>query len=683
MEAGTAAPLEMVAVEVPALGIRAWTDGAGRFRFRGLEPGPYRLRLSRAGYAARLVEAEVRNGEEAWVEVQLAPAAVALATVRVTADAVVPEGGTLVSREQIQASGARTAAEVLERVPGVVVRSTGATGEQTVSIRGSTADAVLVLVDGAPMNDPLTGEADLGAVPAQSIDRVTVLPGARSARYGARAAAGVVLIETRAAEVRRAAELSAGTLGERAGRGEWGGQARGIVLQAGGEARRIDGGFDYERDPNDPQVVRRTNADLAEWSAFGAMAGSVAGGELRARGGWEALDRGLPGTGHTPSPEARQEMARGRGSLSWRRAGARGSVSALLSGAAQRVRYADPLPPFGLAYDDTTRVRTATARIEAERLADGGVLRGWGGGAEASTQRVDAGALSQDAPRTRTDVGAFAHAAGGVGRLTLAAEGRIDRDGLTEDVYLSRSITLGATAGGVRIHLANRSSYSPPSLGDQFFRAGVGVEPNPDLGPERIPGEWELGASASTVVGGAEVSAQAAAYAGDVRGMILWLPDFRFRWSPRNVDVRRRGIDARAEVLLPGPGLRLSGSYSLARVTYADDEARGIQLAYRPRHTGSVGAEWRRGPWRVDAFARYTGLRYPAAAEVNALPGFWSTALRAGRDWRLGGWTMTTAVDIDRVLDEKDSLIAGFPEPGRRVRLDVRVARTHPSSMER
>ena len=250
-------------------------------------------------------------------------------------------------------------------------------------------------------------------------------------------------------------------------------------------------------------------------------------------------------------------------------------------------------------------------------------------------------------------------------------------------VKTSRSVTLGLTAGIVRVHLANRSSYSPPSLGDQFFRAGVGVEPNPDLRPERVPNEWELGASASTVVGPAEVSAYAAAFAGDVRGMILWLPDFRFRWSPRNVDALRRGIDTRAEVGLPRAGLRLTGAYSLARVTYDEPGVRGIQLAYRPRHTGSAGVEWRRGGWRVDAFARYTGLRYPAAARVNALPGFWSTALRAGRDWRVGGWTMTAAVDVDRALDETDSLIAGFPEPGRRVRLDVRLARTGTSSNER
>ncbi|HYR11344.1 MAG TPA: TonB-dependent receptor plug domain-containing protein, partial [Longimicrobium sp.] len=370
VEAGTAAPVEAAAVEVPELGVRAWTDGTGRFRLRGVEPGTYRVRVSRSGYAARQVAAEVRNGEEAWLEVQLAPAAVALQAVRVTAEPA--EGGTLVSREEIEAGGARTAAEVLERVPGVVVRSVGATGARTVSIRGSTADAVLVLVDGVPLNDPVSGEADLGAVPAQSIDRVTVLPGARSARYGPRAAAGVVLIETRAAEVRRAAELSVGTLEERSGRGEWGIGRSGLVVQAGGEARRIEGGFDHPRSVDDATIVRRRNADLEEWSGFAALAGRAAGGEVRLRGGWDALDRGLPGRDHTPSPAARQEMERGRGSLSWRRTSDLGSVSALVSGAAQRVRYADPLPPFGTAYDDTTRVRQASIRVEAERIATSG-----------------------------------------------------------------------------------------------------------------------------------------------------------------------------------------------------------------------------------------------------------------------------------------------------------------------
>jgi hypothetical protein len=31
---------------------------------------------------------------------------------------------------------------------------------------------------------------------------------------------------------------------------------------------------------------------------------------------------------------------------------------------------------------------------------------------------------------------------------------------------------------------------------------------------------------------------------------------------------------------------------------------------------------------------------------------------------------------VERLLDEKESLIAGYPEPGRRLRVDVRVGRS-------
>lgn len=657
------------------------TDAGGAFRLRGLEPGAYRVLVRRSGYAAREVAAEARNGTTTRLSISIHPLPVALAPLRVSADAAVAAGGTL-SRAQIEASGARTAAEVVERLPGVVVRGSGPTGAKTVSIRGSAADEVLVLVDGVALNDPVSGAADLASVSAGAIERVTVLPGARTARYGPRALAGVVLIETRTAEARQAAEFSAGTLGEWGGRMETGASLGRGAWSAGGGARQIGGAFDYARDVNDPTIVRRANDDLREWNAFAALASPVGGGELRVRGGWDALDRGLPGTGHTPSLDAREEMGRGRGSATWRRTGARSTASILLSGATQRVRFSDPAPPFGLAYDDTTRVRTAELRVEGERsLADSALLHGLGAGVQAGVQHVDAGSLSDLAPRTRTDVGAFAQALGGttIARLpiSLSAVARVDRDGVTGDWFLSRSLSAGTAIGAFRFELANRSSFSPPSLGDQFFREGVGVKPNPDLRPERVPNEWELSAQADARAGGADLTLSAAGYTGGVKGMIVWLPDYTFRWSPRNLDVDRRGVDARLQAAFEAAHLRLSGAWSIARITYVQDgHDSGIQVAYRPEHSGVFGAEWAPGAWRAELAARYTGLRYPAPAKINALPGFWSAELGVSKEWRLGGWAAVTAIDVDRLFGERASLIAGYPEPGRRVRMDLRLRRS-------
>ncbi|HEX5727735.1 MAG TPA: TonB-dependent receptor, partial [Longimicrobiaceae bacterium] len=679
-DAATGAPVAAATVELPRAGRSAATDGAGAFRLRGLEPGEYRVSVRRTGYAPRETVVTVRNGRTERIAVALHPLPVALAAVRATAAPEAAFGSTRLGRAEVEASGARTAGDLVARLPGAVVRSTGPTGEQTVSLRGGAPDAVLVLVDGVAVNDPVTGVADLSTVPAHAVESVTVLPGAQAARYGPRAETGVVVIETRAPDVRRAASLSAGTLEEAAGAGEWGGAAGALLWSVGGQARHLGGAFDYERDPNDPRTVRRANADLDEGSVFAAARAGLAGGELRMRGGWEAVDRGIPGLGYAPSPEARQELARWRGAAAWRRASARGSASASLAGALQRARFRDPAPPFGLPYDDVTRVGTLQLRTEAVRLGEVGLLRGVGTGVEGTLQRVDAGSLAESAPRTRTDLGAFAHASAGAERggveVVLTAQARLDRDGLAGEWHATRALALGAAWAGARLQLANRSAYSPPTLGDQFFREGVAVAPNPDLRPERVPNEWELSASLSRALGGAELSAGGAAYTADVRGMIVWMPDFRFVWSPRNTDVRRRGVDGWAELALPARRLRLAGAWSLARVTYdRPGEADTVQVVYRPRHSGWVRGEWTPGPWRLELSGAYTGSRNPTPTSATALPGFWSLALAAARDWRLGRWTLTTAVDVDRLLDEKESLIFGYPEPGRRVRLDLRVRR--------
>ena len=54
--------------------------------------------------------------------------------------------------------------------------------------------------------------------------------------------------------------------------------------------------------------------------------------------------------------------------------------------------------------------------------------------------------------------------------------------------------------------------------------------------------------SATATVGRIPVRLGASVFRGDIDGMIAWAPDYRFVWSPRNVDVRRRGVEASAGI---------------------------------------------------------------------------------------------------------------------------------------
>ena len=129
----------------------------------------------------------------------------------------VPAPAYIVTREDIDRSGARNAQEVLNRIPGVV----GLYGSSTmaldkgISVRGVTSE-VLLLVDGIPfmgsnygVGIALGSPFDLRTIPVDAIDRIEVVKGASSAIYGSNAAGGVINVITRKGAEKSSASLKA------------------------------------------------------------------------------------------------------------------------------------------------------------------------------------------------------------------------------------------------------------------------------------------------------------------------------------------------------------------------------------------------------------------------------------------------------------------------------------------
>ncbi|MGQ0562937.1 MAG: TonB-dependent receptor plug domain-containing protein [Gemmatimonadota bacterium] len=174
-----------------------------------------------------------------------------LDTLHVRAVSRVPQVGQaafrsvdVVSRSDIERLPGRTLADVLARVLGVDI-APRSPAQADLSIRGSTFEQVLVLVDGVRVSDEQTGHFDLDlAVPLEMVERIEVLRGSGSAVHGSDAVGGVVNIVTSASS-RVAAQLQGGSFGT--GFGSIVAGTHGI--QAGGDYARSDGhraGTDYE-----------------------------------------------------------------------------------------------------------------------------------------------------------------------------------------------------------------------------------------------------------------------------------------------------------------------------------------------------------------------------------------------------------------------------------------------------
>ena len=130
-----------------------------------------------------------------------------------------PSQVVVVTSEQIAASGAATVVEALEKLAGVQFRSYSGEAQSEISLRGfgeNSHGRALVLMDGRRLNNPDMQTINWLAIPLADIERIEVLQGASSVRYGNNAVGGVVNIITKRAKLgtRAFAGFSVGSFGE-------------------------------------------------------------------------------------------------------------------------------------------------------------------------------------------------------------------------------------------------------------------------------------------------------------------------------------------------------------------------------------------------------------------------------------------------------------------------------------
>ncbi len=104
-------------------------------------------------------------------------------------------------------------------LPSLNLSQTGTFGSLTsIRLRGSESNHTLVLIDGVEANDPANGAAfDVSQLAGTSIDRIEVLRGPQSARYGAEAIGGVIAIYTQPSNASDLLEDPALTVGVETG----------------------------------------------------------------------------------------------------------------------------------------------------------------------------------------------------------------------------------------------------------------------------------------------------------------------------------------------------------------------------------------------------------------------------------------------------------------------------------
>ena len=554
-------------------------------------------------------------------------------------------GAQVVTREDIQLKQATFAFDALASVPGLALSRTGDFGGVTsVRIRGASSDKTLVLVDGAPVNDPTSpaGGFDVSSLDLGDVDRIEVLEGPQGSLWGSDAIGGVVSITTVEPRGWRAAG-EAGAFGKRRGSAAAGhaDSARAVGasvawFSTGGISKADARDGNTERDPFH-SFTAQANGRIAP-AAWISLDGKV-----RYNDAYAAFDSFGGPTGVIDGPD-RQTSRAWSGYVRARVAGPWGVQQELRADGMDLDRVSDSF--FGGAvFPFEAKGRRVDLRWTAERagLGPNTVLMG----VEHEAAREDVGSGGQ----TSRNWGGFA-----VWRFQpserFSAEASLRRDeprGFS-GVTTARIAAAAGLGHGLSLSASFGQGFKAPSIFERTYPCFECSTPGPAAGlrPERAEG-WDASLAWRSEDG--RFSARATAYRLTVRDQI----DYVFPEGYLNIlKTRTTGAEAEIKALLPA-GFSASASYAYA---HARNLSTGAPLLRVPDHSGTLEIAWRGR--RADA--AFTLRAQSSAADVFGEIRPFATADLAG-SYELRPHVRLTA-RIQNLFDAHYQEAFGYGEPG-------------------
>jgi vitamin B12 transporter len=556
---------------------------------------------------------------------------------------------SVIDRADIERLQARSVPDLLRGVQGLQVSNSGGAGKVTeLYLRGTSADHVLVLIDGVKIGSATTGTTAWQDLPIDRIERIEVVRGPRSSLYGSEAIGGVIQIFTR----------------------KGGGALKPSLSLGGGSYRSANASADLSGGGD--QGWWNVGLGYADTQGFNACDGTPLGAGCftfepdrdgyrnlsgSARGGYRFGDRGeldLFWLGTNAQSRFDGDFVNDT-KTEQQVLGANGQFS--------------PLDPWNLT------LALGQSRDDSDNRLNGGFVTRF------DTTR-DTGSLQSDltlgagriltigldyqedhiestedyAEDARRNVGVFGEAQTSFRGHDLSASLRQD-DNQQFGTHATGSAAWGTTlASGLRLLATYGTAFKAPTFNELYFP----FFGNPDLVPEQSRSA-ELGAAGG--VGPLLWSVNA--YQTDVDDLIAFGPAF----IPENIDrARIRGLE-----------LGLSGrvaDWSLnANLTLLDPINKsqgpddGNLLPRRAEQSARLDLDRSLGRWGLGGSLIGVGRRFDDTANTLTLDPYITVDLRAEyaftKDWRLQG-------RLENLLDADYETAAYYNQPGRGLYVTLR-----------
>jgi vitamin B12 transporter len=599
----------------------------------------------------------------------------------------VPGHVTVITEEEIRASGASNLAKVLDNKAGVSVSDFGPEGsEKSISLRGSTTSQVLVLIDGVRANNAQNGVVDLSLIPLDNIERIEIVRGGMSALYGADAVGGVINVitkrQTRKEYTLRIAVENGSYLPQKHVKGfglatssndpdfldlvdtqrataQLSHDFGPMSLNAAGSFIHAQNAYIFKDGHNENR--KRENAELLGGDLWLAARFPMEQGFFDLSGSYLRHRKGIPGTDTLPTPEAEQEDQRIRTTLHFKTERLFTDLLTLdltTHFTASELSYSDPT----YATDSLHRLYSAGAEIVQEALFLEMVSFVYGGSFGYDT--IDSTDLSD---RERIFGGAFVEIPLYIGeRFTLIPAARYD---YYSDFYGALGFRLGSAyrlSDSLSIKASLSRSFRAPTFNDLYWPSDAFAEGNPDLEPET-----GYNADIGFTLAGERLHWDAFLFARYVRDVILWQPGSDGIWRPTNYgEALYPGLEQQLSYrLLESLNLNLGYtflySFALSGGLEFEDNRR---LPMIPIHEVDFGFSLRDTMNIFSVNLHYESLRYLKTSNASYLPSHFVVNLHFRRKLSEAA---SFYVAADNLFSESYEVVDGYPMPGLMIRTGV------------
>ena len=555
-----------------------------------------------------------------------------------------------------------TAAEILSFSPGVVVRDFGGPGQlKTLSIRGSSNDQVVIMLDGVRLNSAIGGGVDLSTIPLNYVDKFEVVRGGASALAGSDAIGGVVNIVTKKTD--EPFTFGSATYGSfetfviNLGRAQKIGKFSYLVSLGHAQSK---GDFEF-KSVNGLKAKRINNEFHAESILGKADYDFENGWKIGALNEFFYDDRGVPGLGEFQQPNANQKDLRNLTSVNISKEkfiNPELDLNVLIFNRYDNLEFKNPTPTVGVPIDTLSKTYSFGANPRLIWFAPYNQIFTFATELRGDVLRND----DFDNPKR------FTYSAFASDEISLLDEKLLINPLVRFDLYSTQeeetttdtgfSPKLGAIYSPKQFLSFKGNigrSFRAPSFGELFFPEEGFIGGNPDLKPETSY-DFDIG----FLLSHPRIAFELTYFRSHIDDLILFVFVSAFRIEPQNIGkVNQQGVES-SIAARPFDFLSLFASY-----TFLDGEVEdtGAQLPGRPRNKFDLRAALSYDPLKL-----FWETHYVDKIPLSPFPNARTTDARTTHDiGTKGQWkNLFVTFEIKNLfnnLNVRDAL--DFPLPGR------------------